>query len=205
MYKSNIVRAGEISGSEQQPQQQPNPFDPASLRLDQSFTEGAAVKKQLTTAPVRKPHKQDFVRVHPDPNWRLTPAAVLEVKEDREYYLVMPHMVEELREEIVPVTLFTTITRQGTLFLWPCRLPSDGKRNDWHRSALEGAELAMTQWIRVMANMDLGAYEFLVALSEMSDPKWPDVTFPEVLRIAFRDNVIGSLDHQAVKRLRGQC
>jgi hypothetical protein len=45
----------------------PNPFDPANLRLSQSFVETAGVKKLLTTVPVRKPSAQDFVRVHPDP------------------------------------------------------------------------------------------------------------------------------------------
>ncbi len=38
----------------------PDPFDPASLRLDQSFTEGAGVKKLLTTVPVRKPKSTGF-------------------------------------------------------------------------------------------------------------------------------------------------
>jgi hypothetical protein len=33
----------------------PNPFDPAALRLNQSFTDGPAVKKLLTMIPVRKP------------------------------------------------------------------------------------------------------------------------------------------------------
>ena len=53
----------------------PDPFDPASLRLDQNFAETAGVKKLLTTVPVRKPNRQDFVRVHPDADFRLTPAA----------------------------------------------------------------------------------------------------------------------------------
>ena len=68
----------------------PNPFDPAALRLDQSFAETAGVKKLLTTVPVRKPNKQDFVRVHPDPAYRLTPTAIIELNEDREIYLVTP-------------------------------------------------------------------------------------------------------------------
>jgi len=38
----------------------PDPFDPASLRLDQSFGAGAAVKKLLTTVPIHKPNRQDF-------------------------------------------------------------------------------------------------------------------------------------------------
>jgi hypothetical protein len=68
----------------------PNPFDPAALRLDQSFAEAVGVKKLLTTVPVRKPNRQDFVRVHRDPAYRLTPAAIIELKEDREVYLVTP-------------------------------------------------------------------------------------------------------------------
>ena len=70
----------------------PNPFDPAALRLDQSFAETVGVKKLLTTVPVRKPNRQDFVRVHADPAYRLTPAAIIELKEDREVYLVTPTM-----------------------------------------------------------------------------------------------------------------
>ena len=74
----------------------PNPFDPAALRLDQSFADTVGVKKHLMTVPVRKPNRQDFVRVHPDPEYRLTPAAIIEVKEDREVYLVTPNMAQDL-------------------------------------------------------------------------------------------------------------
>ena len=47
-----------------------NPFDPAALRLDQSFADTVGVKKHLMTVPVRKPNRQDFVRVHPDPAYQ---------------------------------------------------------------------------------------------------------------------------------------
>jgi hypothetical protein len=74
----------------------PNPFDPASLRLDQSFADTVGVKKLLTTVPVGKPGRQEFVRVHRDPMFRLTPAAIIEVKEDREVYLVLPGIAQQL-------------------------------------------------------------------------------------------------------------
>jgi hypothetical protein len=46
----------------------PSPFDNlAALRLDQSYADTVGVKKLLTTVPVRKPNRQDFVRVHPGP------------------------------------------------------------------------------------------------------------------------------------------
>ena len=54
-------------------------------------------------------------------------------------------------------TLYTAINRQGVVFLWPVRLPGpDGKVNEWWRSAGEAAELAMTKWVRVKAEHELG-------------------------------------------------
>ena len=62
----------------------------AALRLDQSVLETVGTCKLITTVPVRKPNQQEFFRVHPDPAYRLTPAAVIELKDERETYLVLP-------------------------------------------------------------------------------------------------------------------
>jgi hypothetical protein len=181
-----------------------NPFNPSSLRMDQSFTDIVEVKKLLTTVPVRKPHKQEFVRVRPDPLYRLTPAAIIEVKEDREIYLVTPKMTPVLVGEYSPVTLFTTINRRGTLFLWPVKLPPpDGRTNEWHKSAALGAERAMTEWVKVTANMSLGAYEIFKAAGDLPDPVWPDYSFQEILKIAFRDRLVDRPDHPLVQYLLG--
>jgi hypothetical protein len=163
-----------------------NPFDNLSaLRLDQSYADTVGVKKLLTTVPVRKPNRQDFVRVHPDPKYRLTPTAIIEVKEDREVYLVTPDMAQALPGEFATVTLFTVINRQGKLHLWPVKLPNpEGRHNEWHRSAAEGAERAQKKWVRVTASMSLGAYEIFEASGDLPDPAWPDFSFPEILKIA---------------------
>ena len=71
-----------------------------SLRLDQSFLNTGAVKKLLTTVPVRKPNAHDFVRVRPDDKFRLSPAAIIEFKEDRETYLVPPAMALDLVHQV---------------------------------------------------------------------------------------------------------
>jgi hypothetical protein len=183
----------------------PNPFgDLSALRLDQSYADTVGVKKLLTTVPVRKPNRQDFVRVHPDPGYRLTPAAIIEVKEDREVYLVMPSMAQALTGEFATVTLLTTINRQGTLHLWPVKLPDpQGRQNEWHRSAAEGAERAMKKWVRVTASMSLGAYEIFEASGDLPDPVWPDFSFQEILKIAFRERLVDRPDHPLVQRLQG--
>jgi hypothetical protein len=181
-----------------------DPLDLGNLRLSQSFTETAGVKKLLTTVPVRKPNKQDFVRVHPNENYRVD-VLMIELEEDREVYLVSGrNMVDELATEAQPFTLYTAINRQGVVFLWPVRLPTpDGKVLEWHRSAREAAETAVGKWSRVKANMSLGAYETTVAESAIADPVWPEASFQELIRIGFRDRVIDVATHPVVKRLRG--
>jgi hypothetical protein len=182
----------------------PDPFDLASLRLNPSFLETAGVKKLLTTVPARRPGAQDFVRVHPSPEYREN-FAMIDLKDDREDFLVRPELLPELAGEVVYKTIFTAINRQGVPFLWPIRLPApDERKSDWSRSAREAAEMAMGQWIRLKANMSLGAYEITVAESVMTEPVWPELSLQGLVRIAYRDRMVTALDHAVVKRLRGQ-
>jgi hypothetical protein len=178
----------------------------SAYRLSQDFLESGGAKKVLSTVPVRKPHPQHFIRVHPEPAFR-QPFAMIELKEDREHYLVAPPIAAALPAEIVSIMLFTAITRQKVIFLWPVRLPAaDGRSNEWHRSAMEHAERAMqAPWIRVIANMGLGAYEAIEAPGNLPEPEWPDCSFDDLLRIGFRDRIIKSFDHAVLKRLRGEC
>jgi hypothetical protein len=181
----------------------PDPFDLANLRLSQSFVETAGVKKLLKTVSVHKPNPQDFVRVHPSPEYRDN-FPIIELKDEREEYVITTQLVPELVGEFVTKTLFTAINRQSVVFLWPVRLPtSDGKQMEWWRSMREAAELAMQRWLRVKANMSLGAYEMFVAESAMSEPVWPEATYQDLIRLAFRDRLITSVDHPVIKRLRG--
>jgi hypothetical protein len=97
------------------------------------------------------------------------------------------------------------VNRQGVLFLWPIRLPGpDGKRDEWSRTALEAADLARRGWVRVTANLGLGAYDVFTATGTLPDPDWPALSFRELLRVAFRERFIDSPDHPVLRRLRGE-
>jgi hypothetical protein len=181
----------------------PDPFDLASLRLNPAFIETAGVKRLITTVPVKKPSPQDFVRVHPASEFREN-FAMVDLKDDREEYIVVPALMPDLASESVYKTLFTAVNRQGVVFLWPVRLPApDDRRCEWHQSAREAAELAMTRWVRMKANRSLGAYEIAIAESVIAEPVWPDVPYGELLHIAFRGRIITTLDHPVIRRLRG--
>jgi hypothetical protein len=184
----------------------PDPFDPARLRLSQNLAAALGVKKHLTTVPVRRPSKEWFVRCHPDATYQLE-TYVLDLKEDSETYLVTPDLWDSLAGESTfsAKLLVTAINRQGTVFVWPIRLPSpDGRHDEWSRSAMEAANIAKRGWVRVQASMNLGAYEVYEAGGNLSDPEWPTLPLNQLLRIAFKDRYIDSLDHPVLKRLRGE-
>jgi len=181
----------------------PDPFDPASLRLSQDFAASAGVEKLLNRVPVRKPDRHDFVRTHGSPDYRLD-VAMVELKADREFYLLMPTVAEALPGEWQPYRLFTAINRQGVVFLWPCRLPDTERPNAWHETLLEAADLARSDWIRVSANTHLGGYEISRAVGELSDPVWPPHAFRKLLEVAFGKNLVTDLDHPLVGRLLGR-
>lgn len=204
MTKTDPNTMPDMQPTTEQQASTPDPFNPTNLRLSQSFVETAGVKKLLTTIPVRKPSRQDFVRVHPDPAYREN-FPIIELKDEREEYIVVADLVPELIGEFVTKTLFTAINRQGTVFFWPVRLPPpDGKNLDWWRSSREAAELAMKSWVRVCANMNLAAYDIFQAESVIPDPEWPQIGFWELIKIAFRDHLVDRIDHPVIKRLRGQ-
>ncbi len=202
--KPSSIGEGDGDNGMKEPENQTDPFDLDKLRLSQDFAATLGVKKALLTVPVRRPNRQEFFRVHPGEDWRLE-TVILELKEERETYLVDKPLWGHLPGELIPKVLYTVINRQGVLSLWPIRLPGeDGRHDEWNRSALDAAEMAQKGWIRVVANMSLAAYEVYEARATIPEPEWPDTTFQEILKLAFKDRFIRSLDHPVVRRLRGE-
>ncbi len=179
-------------------------FDPAKLRLSQDFVSMTGVKKHITTIPVRKPTKQEFIRAHSGADFQLE-TMVLELKDDRESYLIAPALHGELVDEAVPKILRVAINLQKVLSVWPIRLPdADGKLDTWNASALEAAKTAEEKWLRMTSNKSLGAYDLFVATGIHSEPEWPDLSLEQILSIAFKGNYIDSLEHIVLRKLRGE-
>ena len=179
-------------------------FNLDNLRLKQDFSESLGVQRILTHVPVRKPNKTNFIRVHPDENYRMD-IGIVELKETREVYLVTPDMMPEpgLYELVIPARLVTYITRQGVVALWPLKLEKDGKLNPWHESAMDAAQMAENHWVSVRADMSLGAYQVFVATAELPEPEWPEHTFSELVRIGFKGLIVDKPDHPLILQLTG--
>lgn len=181
-----------------------DPFHPHNLRISQEYLTHGVAKKLLTTVPVKKPNKQDFIRVHPSPDCRLV-VALIELRDEREIFLIHPRFYPQVDETLRSVyTIYLAINRQKVVFLWPVKLPGpEGRRTNWHTSALDCAERAMKAWTRVAANMSLGAYEASLAETQSTEPEWPELPFFELLKIAFKGRIIDGPDHPVMQKLRG--
>lgn len=183
----------------------PNPFDPAKLRLKQDFVSSAGVKKLLTRVPVRKPSKQEWFQVHPEALYRMD-MGVIDYDEDDAWYAVTQDLQDDLSDLMVPVTIYTAVTRQGNALLWPVRLPGeDGKNHDAWASSHEAAELATKAWTRLQWNPSLGAYDMFQATGIATEPAWPELAFDELLKIGFQGRIIDKPDHLVIKKLRGEA
>jgi hypothetical protein len=188
----------------------PDPFDPASLRLEPDLAIAGAVKKVLLTLRVGKPEPSSWVRVHPSESYRL-PAAVLEIagegKMGVEVYAIPKALQGELATEpcFRPCVLALAVTRQGDPFLWRVNLPRDGEQsNTWAETARDAIDRATRRWVRIAANMRAKCYDVWEATGPLPEPTWPELSFPELLKLAFKDRLVSDLNHPVLRRLRGE-
>jgi hypothetical protein len=102
--------------------------------------------------------------------------------------------------------LRVAIDRHNNVFLIPVPLPGeDGKRNPWHDSLASAVSLAESTWIRIGANMHVGAYDVYRAEGNIPEPEWPDVSMEELIGVAFRGKVIPDIDHPVIQALLGRA
>ena len=182
-----------------------DPFSLASLRLPTDYAAGAGVKKVITTVPVRKPGKTNFIRVRDGEGWAFS-TFVLELKESGEWYMVTRNLWSSISEELIPVRFYVGITKVGSaLFLLPVRLPGlDGRMNPWHESLAAAVEVAKHRWVRIIANQNLGGYDVREAEDGHPEPVWPDLGLQEIVDIAFRGKKITDLEHPVIRDLLGK-
>jgi len=182
----------------------PDPFDPKSLRT--GAMADIEVEHILMTVPVRKPKRNEFFRVCPDPDYTVD-TYLLEWGDqmDRETYLVAASVQPLVQSELRPVRVFTAITKRGTVFLWPVKLPRDHHNTGRIADAdLQIAEQAKSLWVKWEWDRELGAHKMFRAKGELGDPQWPARSFRDLIEIAFRHHLIDRADHPVIRELAGE-
>ena len=182
-----------------------DPYDLAALHI--GSLADIDVEKVMTTVPVRRPHRTEFFRVHPEPDYVADTLAIeYDDGRERETYLVRSNVAGLIAQDVRPVRLHVCINKRQAVFIWPAKLPQDG--NDagrrWAESALMAAEEGKRLWVKLAGNRDLGAYEYFRAKGDLGDPQWPDKSFRDLVEMAFRDRDINRADHPVIRALAGE-
>jgi hypothetical protein len=184
-----------------------NPFDPQTYMVGQNLAAAAGVDRILTDLPVRSAPNDTFVRIHPSDKYQFSPW-VIDLKSEQETYLVQPPLYPALIGESTfkRKHIHLAVTKQSAHFLWAVRCPPDDDQppDKWMKTPLEALRLAKNEWTRIY--WDASTRQHRLGRSE--DPQEPDwwvtkYTFPELLKIAFKDYIIDSLDHPVIRRLKG--
>ncbi len=179
-------------------------LDLTAYRVPSDFNVIGGIKKIITSVPAKKPGAQTYFRVRRGAEWQLQ-ALILQLREDGENYFVLPHLFDELANECRPKVLYTYVTREGNVGLWPVNMPGqDGRLDPWSESAHAAAAHAQDYWIRLVANRHLGAYDVMEATGLVDEPKWPEFDFKKLLSLAFKDRIIADLSHPLIRKLRGE-
>jgi hypothetical protein len=108
---------------------------------------------------------------------------------------------------VVAVKFVPTMSRQGILRLLPAKLPSEAggtAGSAWHDTLLLAIQRAKTRWVRISADMGLGAYRIWEAQGDLSEPEWPEMTLSEMLEVGFKDRIIDDENHPIVNKLLGR-
>src|SRR5262249_14416305 len=130
----------------------PDQLDPRSFRIDQSEMDQPVVKTALTAIAIRRPHPLEFIRTHPDPTYQEGPVRFINLKENREYYLVVPKLYRELRPREYSIGyIFLATNRMERPFFWIITTESaTGRVLDWYKSELTCERLARMFSIKVI-------------------------------------------------------
>jgi hypothetical protein len=200
-----------------QPSEPPKPtdagaFDIGRLRLSQDFLAQLNVKQVVFSIPVGRPSKEVFFRVHPGEEFSFA-TFTLELKDgtERGSYLVLPDLLALINAHpalaplLRPTRIFVCITRQNAPFLWPAKLPGpDGRLDDWSATALEAADRARAEWIKLVSDQQQGRYSAFSAGPDPA-PKWPTYSLQELIDLGYKHRKITTWDDPLLRRLRGEA
>jgi hypothetical protein len=180
-------------------------FSLSDFRQDQDFDFDTGVQRIWTSGSIKpqKPSKEWWVRTRPD--WKVV-VKCLELKDDKkELYLIHNSIADLVSDPTISKRcLFGAVNRGGKPFVWPIRYRTDGKELDsWSKVAYEAALRAEMEWVRLIA-IETQGYKVEIATADLGLPQWPDLSWEQVVGIAFEGRILSDLKADVLQTLKGR-
>jgi hypothetical protein len=164
--------------------------------------------EKLFIPQVRKPERQDWFRLHPNPNYRVA-MLVLKYKppetDNQRVYLLSPNLRERYAHECSKVQVHILVLRSGQVLIYLMNCDPAQHENSWNTSARKAMEEAEENWVRMASNVPGKTYDVTINRSaNFPKPVWPKQSFAEIMRAAFGDRYLTDPDHPILKDLDGR-
>jgi len=184
-----------------------NPFaDLASLNLGASYVDdGIKVRRKLLTMPMGSPDKRQFFRAIRESQAFIARIYARPVPGELQpvlYFVAQALYGDASLGRVLKTVQLVRCVYYGTHapFLWAI---SAGQRdNAWSRTGLEVAAAAEERFVRCVPNGRDG-YAIEYPEQNLGEPSWPELSQSEWYDLAFKGRFIDSLDHEAIRELRG--
>ena len=180
-------------------------FSPENLRLLNKIDLRDLVTAELVELSARKPKKDEWFRVHPDYQQQ---GGILEIDSENKVFWVSKKMQSQVAHD--PCFTFRlcvlVVTRQGVPFIWPVKtdVEAGGSGDRYVRIPFAAMTHGREKWTRLYWSQDRREHQ--IETSDLLDaPKFPDKPFSELLKLAFKDAVISTVDHPAILNLKGKA
>lgn len=181
-------------------------LNPSDFVIGSDYAEKVAMATKLTTVSVSKPDGQSFVRCRPGDEWRME-TMCFKPKGERRVYFVRPELWNDLGPYLFKAVVVLMANRHGGHWLWPVRMPKGDGNDRYSESCIAAMAHAEKGWCQIFWDDVAMAYQVRQPDPGMGlesvEPEWPRETFFELVGLAFRDQIIGTLDHPEARKLRG--
>ena len=193
------------------PIQKPPAFDPEKFRSKRSAVIANVATLQQALPIMRIADAKDFVRCHPDDDFRTWELCFVSVpiKGDRHDSL---HLINE---DLALMYLSTAQIKRFALCLaskphdvfFLCVVPTQNTDNGYNRSALRAIEESRPKWVQAISRRDEGVDEYQVRYARDNNafpgPKWPKQSIWDLIETTFAGRTIERPDDPALLRLVG--
>lgn len=178
-----------------------DPFDPINCAVSATASENIGIRRVLTSIRVGKPRKQAFVRASTNPKHTIG-IALIELESDGETYMVVPAVAAQIPQETIMCDLTLAVDAQQNPFLWQTRQKNPDQRDfPAHVSLRSALAVAQKHWVKVRWNQGEGGYDVDRADGLVIEPKFPDLSMAELLRLAFANRLINEITHPVLQQL----
>ena len=113
IFPEIIVTGAKVANGVKALAEKNDPYNPQNFLVDEGAEVVGKVKKVITTVPVRKPNRQEWIRVNPNPAYRMAKVFLLALQGQMKvaHYLVLPKVAPIIESDIVTVTMLTAYSR----------------------------------------------------------------------------------------------